>query len=127
MHLPEIDVIRLETLERKAQLGFGFQAGALGRLGGEEDVLANPGKPDAVGFFGLAIPIAVGAIKEVEAEIIHAADMIRRGANRRMEVHAGAALGDNRDLDPGLAELSHGDAASLGFCCSGGSPRERCD
>ena len=94
---------------------FGFGLGALGGFGSEEDVLADAFETDAVGLFGAAFPIAVGAIEEVDAEVVHAADVCSRGFDGGVQIHARATLGDDGDLRSGLAVFLHGDAARFGF------------
>ncbi len=72
VHLPEIDVIGLQFLERRLQIRLGPFARPLAGLGGEEDVLAKLGNHGAVDVFGAPFGVAARHVEVVDAEVVGA-------------------------------------------------------
>ena len=95
VHLPEIDVIGLQGLEGNVELVFGVFPDSFGALGGEEDILADVGEDIAVHLFGMSVPVRVGAIEVIQAEVVGVADVGAGGFLVTEQRQASAALADH--------------------------------
>ena len=111
--LPEVDVVGPEPLQRAVELVLGPPAGPLGGLGGEEDALADLGQDLAVDLLGAAVPVDVGGVEVVDAQLDGPPGQRDRLVGRDQR-EAAAGQADDGELDAGLAERPPGDLAGLG-------------
>ena len=92
------------------ELVLGPSAGPLGGLGSEEDLLADLGQDLAVDLLGAAVPVAVGGVEVVDAQLDGPPGQRDRLVGRD-QGKASAGQADDGELDAGLAERPPGDIA----------------
>src|SRR5262245_23342009 len=113
MDLPEIHVIGPEPLQGAVELLLSPPARPLGGLGGEEHARADRRQDLAIDLLGVTVPVAVGGVEVVDAELDGPAGQ-GDGLLGRDEREAAAGQADDRELDARLAEGPPRDLAGFG-------------
>ena len=95
MHLPDIQIIGLQRLQRNRQVRFGLRACSLRAFRRQPDVLPHALESDAVRLLRFPTPIGVRAVEIRDAHLIDAPDVRGCLGHRRMQIHTRATLRDD--------------------------------
>ena len=71
VHLPEIDIIRLQHTERGFQIPLRFLRGSLFGFGRQKYILSNAIEADAVCLFGVPVPIGARTVEVGHAKVVY--------------------------------------------------------
>ena len=110
--LPEVHIVRLESLEGEIQFLRRTFARAIRALGGDKDVLADLRQHLPKHLFRAPAPIAVGVVEVVDTQIVGApGDGL--GLFKRTQRKAPARLADHCQALAGATEYPSGHVAAL--------------